>query len=587
MNPFRSQTSLSGLTWAVKEPDEQVVQRLTARLGVSDIVARVLVGRGIAPDDADSFLYPTLKNHLPNPLTLTDMERAAARIADAVCAGGPIGVMGDYDVDGATSTAILKLFLEKCGAPVLTFIPEREDGYGPNAGKMAEFKAAGCALVITADCGTTSFEAVEAGNACGLDVVILDHHDAEAKLPPAYAVVNPKRLDEDTGHPCRHLAAVGVVFLAVIAVNTMLRNRGFYAGKTEPNLMSFLDLVALGTVCDVVKLQGINRLLVKAGLNQMRLGQNQGIAALARLVNLSEPPTTYHLGYIFGPRINACGRVGKSDTGMRLLTCADAVTADILARELEDLNALRRDIESEVYLAAVAQVEQNPPQHPFIVVRGDGWHQGVVGIVAGRLKERYNLPVFALSVDGNEVKGSSRSVTGVDLGTLVMNALGKGILSRGGGHPMAAGFTLKKENLPAFEQYLTEQITPEKCRAAPSILEADGILHMNGITPELAADIDKIAPFGEANPEPKFIVKDVNIIRTTLLKNGHISCILSAADGGATIQSIAFRAEDTPMGRVMLAPKGQRVHIFGTLKKDSWRGREKIQIQIIDMMAAD
>ena len=587
MSLFTSQTSLSGLTWIVKEPDEQAVQRLMNQLGVSDVVARVLAGRGILPDAADSFLYPTLKSHLPNPLTLRDMERAATRIADAVCSGGPIGIMGDYDVDGATSTAVMKLFLEKCGAVALTFIPEREDGYGPNAPKMAEFKNAGCALVITADCGTTSFDAVKAGNACGLDVIILDHHDAESELPAAYAIVNPKRLDEDINHPCRHLAAVGVVFLTVIAVNTILRTRGFYKDKTEPNLMSFLDLVAVGTVCDVVKLQGVNRLLVKAGLAQMRLGQNQGINALSRLINLSEPPTTYHLGYMFGPRINACGRVGKSDTGMRLLTCADPVMADILAHELEDLNALRRDIESEVYLAAVDQVEQNPPKHPFIIVKGESWHQGVVGIVAGRLKERYNLPVFALSIEGGEVKGSSRSVTGVDLGALVMNAMSKGILSRGGGHPMAAGFTLKTENLPAFEQYLIEQITPDKCRAASNTLEADGVLHIGGITLDLAADIDKIAPFGEANPEPKFIIKDVNIVRTTLLKNGHISCILSAAGGGAAIQGIAFRAEETKMGQFMLNPHGKTVHILGTLKKDTWRGNEKIQIQITDVMAAD
>lgn len=578
--------SISGLTWEMQDTDEREVLTLTQRFGLPEVLARILSSRGITADTAEDFLNPTLKKNLPNPLTLKDMEKAANRMADSVMNGEAIGLMGDYDVDGATSTAVLRLFLEDLGIRVYTFIPEREEGYGPSAPKMQEFYDKGCRLVATLDCGMTAFEPIDFGTKLGLDVIVLDHHDAEKELPNAYAVVNPKRLDEPVSHPCRNMAAVGVVFLFTVALNTVLRSRGFYQGdKPEPNLIRFLDLVAFGTVCDVMKLQGVNRLFVKAGLNQLKKGENQGLVALMKLAKLEEIPKAYHLGYILGPRVNACGRVGHSDLGMQLLSCRDTIKASALAQQLEDLNLTRRDIEAAVLLDAMEQAEGKPHTDPFIFVKGENWHQGVIGIVAGRLKDRYNLPVFALSIEGDEVKGSSRSVQGVDLGTLVLNAVEKGILSRGGGHPLAAGFSLKREKLDDFYRYLQENITRDDFQDKSSVLEIDGILDIGGVTVELLDKLEHLAPFGEANPEPRFVIKDVMIKYVKPLKNGHISCALTGR-GGGHLNAIAFRVADTELGNRLMTARDAYFHIAGILKKDVWQGREKVQIQIQDMANA-
>lgn len=578
--------SVSGLAWEFKEYDERLSLALSQKLGLSELVSRTLTTRGVNLENAESYLRPTLKNNLPNPFSLKDMERAARRTAHAIINGEPIGLMGDYDVDGATSTALLKMFLQRSGIKTYCFIPDREDGYGPNAEKMKEFAKAGCKLVATLDCGMTAFDPIEYGTSiCGLDIIVLDHHDPEKTLPNAYAVVNPKRLDEPIDHPCRYMAAVGVVFLFVVALNNVLRAQGFYTNRPEPNLMPFLDLVAFGTVCDVVKLSGVNRLFVKSGLNQMRLGQNKGIAALAQLVGLEEAPTAYHLGYVFGPRINACGRVGKSDIGMRLLSTDDEIEAAALAQMLEDLNLTRRDIEAAVLQAATEQVEHRMSDDPFIVVQGEDWHQGVVGIVAGRLKDKYSLPVFALSIEGNEVKGSSRSVQGVDLGTLVMNAIEKKILSRGGGHPMAAGFSLHREKLADFYAYLKQNITQNQIHSNNDILEIDGLVDIGGINANLINQIDLLSPFGESNPEPRFAIKNVMIARPVLLKNGHIACTLTGR-GGKYLSAIAFRAEGTPLGDTLLNAKNKYFHVAGYLKQEHWRGKTKMQIQLHDIAVA-
>ncbi|MBR6411872.1 MAG: single-stranded-DNA-specific exonuclease RecJ [Alphaproteobacteria bacterium] len=578
--------SFQGLKWRLTSADDEQVRALAQKFNLPEVVAHILVSRGQTVETADAFLNPTLKNNLPNPLSLKDMEKAANRMADSVIRHEPIGIMGDYDVDGATSTALLKMLLEDLGITVHTFIPEREDGYGPNAKKMKEFWDLGCRLVATLDCGMTAFEPIKAGKDLGLDIIVLDHHDPEKTLPDAYAVVNPKRLDESPDHPCRYMAAVGVVFLFAVALNTVLRNRGFYSDKAEPNLIRYLDLVAFGTVCDVMKLQGVNRLFVKAGLNQMRKCENKGLAALSAHLQLDEPLTTYHLGYVLGPRVNACGRVGHSDMGMRLLSCRDSIKAAALAQQLDDLNLTRRDIEATVFLDAMEQVEsRSDPSDPFLLVKGEDWHQGVVGIVAGRLKDRYNLPVFALSIEGDEVKGSSRSVQGVDLGTLIMNALAKGILTRGGGHPMAAGFSLKKEKLDDFYTYLKENISPEIANTGASSLDIDGILDIGGVTPELVDKLDLLAPFGEANPEPRFMIQNVRISYAKLLKNGHISCSLTGR-GGGYLSAIAFRSADTELGNQLLKAQDTLFNVVGVLRHDNWRGQNKVQVQIQDMAKA-
>ncbi len=575
--------SLNNCIWDIPTPNEREIQTLIQKLSLPEIVARLLVLRGITLENAPTFLSPTLKNNLPNPNTLLDMERAAKRVADTVQAHEPIGIMGDYDVDGATSTAILKLFFESIHTTVFTFIPDREDGYGPNAKKMAEFKDKGCSVVLTADCGTTAYEAIESGTNLGLDVIILDHHNAEVVLPKCYAVVNPKRLDEPLDHPCRHLAACGVVFLFVVALNSELRRRGFYQEITEPNLLQFLDLVAFGTICDVVPLSPVNRLLVKSGLKQFHLEQNKGLNALCQRVNINEPVQPHHLGYILGPRINACGRVGQSDLGMQLLSCNDSIQTTLLAEQLESLNLARREIEADVMLQAIEQVESQPIAHPFLLVKGQNWHQGVVGIVAGRLKERYNLPVLVLSIEGNEIKGSSRSVTGIDIGTIIMNGLAKGVLTRGGGHPMAAGFSLTTNQLDAFEQYLIETITPDKITTDTNTIQTDGLMDIGGINLDLADNLTQLAPYGEGNNEPTFIVPNVQLEYVNLLKNGHIGCAFSDIVGHQ-LKAIAFKVADTTLGQELLSGLHQHFHLLGRIKKDSWHGQTKVQLQIMDAM---
>ena len=579
-----STPSLNGFVWHILSCSDRAAQMLADRFSIPESMARVLVERDVPFDDVEAFLYPKLREHLPHPFSLKDMEKAAARMATAVMAKEPIGIMGDYDVDGATSTAVLKLYLEKCGVKVLTFIPERDDGYGPNAKKMQEYKEAGCHVVATLDCGTTAFEPIKAGTDLGLDVIVLDHHNAESVLPDAYAVVNPKRLDEDIDHPCRYMAAVGVVFLFVVALNKTLREKGFWQGKTEPNLIQFLDLVAFGTICDVIKLTGVNRLLVKTGLAQMATGQNVGLSALARLVNLEERPNAYHLGYLFGPRVNACGRVGTSELGMKLLSCQDPLEADVLAHELETFNTLRKDIENEVLAQATDQVnEQLAAKRPFIVVQGKDWHCGVIGIVAGRLKERYNLPVFALTCDKDEIKGSSRSVKGVDIGNLIIQAVSEGIVSHGGGHAMAAGFSLQQDKLPDFISFLTKNIKAEQILENIPSLDISGVFNLSGITLDFAKSLQLLAPFGEGNPEPLFVIQHVRIPYCKLLKNGHISCSLVNEDG-RTMKAVAFRAADTELGQQMLNSHGN--HFFDvavTVQATMWRAVEQVQIHIVDM----
>ncbi|MBO5997910.1 MAG: DHH family phosphoesterase, partial [Alphaproteobacteria bacterium] len=374
--------SLSKKKWIYRPADEDLIVRVAQQYDLPEVMARILVSRQI--ENLDRFLSPTLRNDLPNPETLRDVTKTAERIADSVERGEVIGIMGDYDVDGATSSALLKLFLQSIGIKSRVFIPDRDDGYGPNSKKMQEFYDAGIRLVATVDCGMTAFEPIDFGTKLGLDVVIIDHHEPERMLPNAYAVVNPKRLDEDPKHPCHSMAAVGVVFLVVVALNKILRERGFYDDKIkEPDLRQWLDLVAFGTVCDVVPLKGVNRLFVKSGLKQVLANKNIGLKALSKISKIHEKISSYHLGYILGPRINAGGRVGKSDLGMRLLSTFDEVEAAMIANELEELNILRRKIEGEVLQEAIVQAQKDIDEgNPFILVRGNGWHQGVVGIVA-------------------------------------------------------------------------------------------------------------------------------------------------------------------------------------------------------------
>lgn len=403
--------SLGGNLWKIANCDERLSELISQRYNLPAIVARILALRDIAVDEVQNFIEPRLQNLMPNPFVLKDMEKAAKRIAKAVMEHQKVAIIGDYDVDGATSSAVLRLFLEALGVKPEVHIPERDEGYGPSIKAVDDFKALGAQLLITADCGTTAFEVLEYATAQGMDVVVLDHHEAEVKLPKIYAIVNPKRLDEENDYPyLRYMAAVGVVFMTIVAINRELREQGYFKDNIEPNLMQWLDLVALGTVCDVVPLKGLNRAYVRQGLKIMANRGNIGLTALIDKSAISEAPSAFHLGYVLGPRINACGRVGESCMGNKLLCMQDVYAANNLADKLNEFNAQRKDIEAYVMLSAIEILEGTPQSYPIAFVYGKDWHQGVIGIVAGKLKERYNLPSFVMSIEADEVKGSARSI---------------------------------------------------------------------------------------------------------------------------------------------------------------------------------
>ena len=579
--------SLGGNLWVKTSADERQTEMLCQRSGLPYLICRILASRGITAEGVESFLNPKLQNLMPNPSCLKDMDKAAKRLAAAVWAGEKIGIIGDYDVDGATSSSVLRRFLEFFGLTVRVHIPDREEGYGPSLQAFEEFAAQNIRLAVTTDCGTTAFEVLDNAAADGFDVLVVDHHEAEARLPKVVAVVNPKRLDEDNDYPyLKYLAAVGVVFLLIVAVNRELRNSGYYEKHAAPDLLQLLDLVALGTVCDVVPLSGLNRAYVKQGLKIMSLRQNEGIKALSDIAGLNEAPTAFHLGYVLGPRINAGGRVGDASAGNRLLCTHDAETAKALAEELNKFNIERKDIEAYVLLQAIEQLESTPQEYPMAFVSGTDWHQGVVGIVAGKLKERYNLPAFVMSVEHDEVKGSARSIPGIDLGALIMSAKEKGILTKGGGHIMAAGFSLNEAKMEDFRRFAGEYIRGKLGgETVTPVVEFDGVVSLSGANLDLAEKLQSLEPFGAGNPEPRIVIENVKIIRPSIIGSGHVRCFLGGDNGGG-LKAIAFRAADNAIGAAMLQANGERFDVAGQLRKDIWQGKTYVQFIIEDMMAA-
>lgn len=581
-------TSLNGNRWIMQSADDRAAQALALQMDLPLILAQILSARGVDVASAPNFLNPKLSNLMPDPYSLKDMKKAAERLADAVMNNEKIGIIGDYDTDGATSTAVLKMFLETLGVQVATHIPEREEGYGPSEGAFAEFKAFGANLIVTVDCGTTAFDVLNQASADGFDVIVLDHHEAEALLPNVLAVVNPKRLDEENDYPyLKFMAAVGVVFMSVAAVNRVLREKGYYQTHQEPDLKQYLDLVALGTVCDVVPLLGLNRAYVKQGLKVMATRQNIGLKALSDVAHLEQAPTAYHLGYVLGPRLNAGGRVGKASTGSALLCANDNVVAQKLAEELNTYNTERKDIESFVLLEAIEMLEGTPQEYPMAFVAGSNWHQGVIGIVAGKLKERYNLPSFVMSIEDDEVKGSARSIAGLDLGALIMAAKEKGLLTKGGGHTMAAGFSLNENQIEPFKvfagEYIKNRLGSEKL--VPEI-NIDASVALSGANLSLAETLATLEPFGAGNQEPTLLISGVQILRPMLVGVGHVRCLLSK-EGAPRLKAVAFRSADTAVGKAMLAAKGERYDIVGKLRTDSWQGQTMVQFIIEDMRSVD
>jgi single-stranded-DNA-specific exonuclease len=578
--------SISGRRWRERSADLRMAAAMSEHHCLPEIVGRMLAQRGIDLAAAPWFLTPRLRDQLPDPSHLIDMDRAVARIVAAVERGERIVVFGDYDVDGATSAALLQRFFAAVGVAIGIYVPDRmREGYGPNAPALARLKAEGAGLVITVDCGTTAHDALAAAAADGLDVIVIDHHVAEPLLPQAFAVVNPNRLDESSLYG--NLAAIGLTYLLVVALNRALRKAGRYGGDAEPDLLQWLDLVALGTVCDVVPLNGLNRAFVAQGLRLARRGPNAGMAALASVAGLGGTIDAYQLGFGIGPRVNAGGRVGAADLGARLLATDDPELAADLARRLDEHNRERREIEAAALEQAIAQVEGTPQSPALVFVASEGWHPGVIGIVAARLKDRYNRPACVVAVDGAVGRGSGRSVPGIALGPAVIAARQAGLLINGGGHAMAAGFTVASEQIEGLREFLAARLGDgfDVSGLVPE-LSIDGALSAAAAQGRLIEHIDRLAPFGSANPEPRFAFPSLRIAHAEPVGTGHLRVSLADPLGGEQLRGIAFRVADMPLGRFLTEMRGRAVHIAGHLRRDTWRGGDAVQVQIDDAAPA-
>jgi single-stranded-DNA-specific exonuclease len=564
---------------------------MVQRHALPEPLARIVAGRGVDLDALETYLDPSLKRLMPDPHVITDMEPATMRIANAITRGERIAIFGDYDVDGATSAALLAAFLRTAGADPLIHIPDRIfEGYGPNIGAIQSLVDRGAKLLVTVDCGTTSLEPLAEARRIGIDVVVIDHHQADELLPPAVAIVNPNRLDDLS--QLTHLAAVGLVFVTVVSINGELRRRGFWtATRAEPDLLSFLDLVALGTVADVVPLKGLNRAFVAKGLLAMRRRERIGLTALMDAARLSGPPEPWHLGFLLGPRINAGGRIGRADLGVTLLLEQDVSEAARIAAELDRLNRERQVIEQATLGLAEAEAMAAlglEDKGAVIVTASEGWHPGVLGLVAARLKERFGRPAFAIALEpGDTGSGSGRSIAGVDLGRAVRLAVAEGLLLKGGGHAMAAGVTLKKGALASFRAFLEEKLAHDvEVARRDSALLIDAAMTATALTSEFHTTIARAGPFGAGNPEPIVALPSHAIVFADPVGQAHVRVRLKSKDG-SFLNAIAFRAVGQKLGDALLKNRGQMMHVAGSLALDRWNGQERVQLRIIDVARAD
>jgi single-stranded-DNA-specific exonuclease len=585
--------SATGRVWRDRLDERGAAQALAIaqRHELPDLLARILAGRGVAVEGAKSFLDPTVRDLMPDPNRLAGMGAAAARLADAIEHRETIAIFGDYDVDGATAAATLARFLRHSGVAPLIHIPDRIfEGYGPNEEAIRALAGRGTRLLVTVDCGTTSHEPLAEAHRLGVDVIVIDHHLADETLPPAFAVVNPNRLDDVSG--LGYLAAVGVVFMTVVALNRELRVRGFWkATRPEPDLLTLIDLVALGTVADVVPLRDLNRAFVAKGLLAMRRRDNGGLTALMDVARLGGPPEPWHLGFLLGPRINAGGRIGRATLGVDLLLAEDPSECARIATELDRLNRDRQVIE----VATLAQAEAEAlaalgveEKGAVVVTASEGWHPGVVGLVAARLKEKFGRPAFAIAIEpGGVGTGSGRSIAGVDLGRVVREAVRQKILLKGGGHAMAAGVTLRKGELAPFRAHLEGALgeAVETARRA-DVLPIDGALSAAGANPETVAMIARAGPFGAGNPEPVIVLPAHTIVFADEVGQSHLRVRLRAGDGTA-ITAIAFRSVGQKLGTAIIQRRGQSVHAAGSLAIDRWQGEERVQFRLLDIAPAD
>jgi single-stranded-DNA-specific exonuclease len=585
--------SACGRAWRdrLDERGSALALAIAQRHDVPELLARILAGRGVQVDEVESFLDPTVRALMPDPHVLAGMEAAAARLADAVQRGETVAIFGDYDVDGATAAATLARFLRHAGLAPIIHIPDRIfEGYGPNVEAIRTLAARGATLLVTVDCGTTSHEPLAEARRLGLETIVIDHHLADEALPDALAVVNPNRLDDLSA--LGHLAAVGLVFMTVVALNRELRDRGFWTTERPgPDLLGMLDLVALGTVADVVPLKGLNRAFVSKGLLALRSRENVGLTALMDIARLGGPPEPWHLGFLLGPRINAGGRIGRATLGVDLLLQADSTECARLAAELDRLNRERQTIEVETLAQAEAEAMAAlglEEKGAVVVTAAEGWHPGVVGLVAARLKERYGRPAFAIALEpGGIGTGSGRSIAGVDLGRAVRRAVTEGLLVKGGGHAMAAGVTLRKDALAAFRAYLEDALGAAVASArSTDALSVDGALTAGGATNETIATLAQAGPFGSGNPEPIVAFPAHTLTYAEEVGQAHVRVRLRAGDG-AIINGIAFRSVGQKLGAALLQSRGRSVHVAGCLALDRWQGEEQVQMRVRDVAPAD
>jgi single-stranded-DNA-specific exonuclease len=581
--------SVRGFTWRERldRAGAGTALAMSQRYALPELLGRVLAARGVGLDEVPVALAPTVKALMPDPSTLRDMDAGAVRLAEAIVAQEQVALFGDYDVDGACSCAQLARFLSAHGLRPRVYIPDRmTEGYGPNAKAIESLARDGATLILMLDCGTTSFEPLAAARPLGVDVVVVDHHQADERLPEVAALINPNRQDDVSG--LGHLCSAGLVFMLLVATARELRRRGHNAGgHAPPDLLDLLDLVALATVCDVVPLRGLNRAYVARGLQVLRQRRNIGLKALADAAGLAVPPTAYHLGFVLGPRINAGGRIGDAGLGARLLALGDDTEAARIAVLLDKLNRERKAIETQMLEEAMLRADtclDAHPDAPILVVASEGFHKGVVGLVASRLVERFHRPACVIAWDEHgQGTGSLRSIDGVDIGAAVRAAVAAGHLAKGGGHAMAAGLSVARDRLDALGAFLHARLA-DKTAVARSVrvLHIDGALTPASVTEELMGLIERAGPFGQGNAEPRFAFPAQRVKFAKVVGNAHVRCVLEGGDG-ARLDAVAFRAADQPVGAALLTASGLPLHVAGHLRRDTWNGRDRRELVVEDV----
>ena len=576
-------SSVSGKNWLFKKFNSSDVTKFTENFSLTEIVAKLLSIRKKNIDDIALFLDPKIKNLLPNPLHLKDMKSAIERTYKSIIKSELIGIFGDYDVDGASSTALLARYFLSINQKIQTYIPNRQtEGYGPNNLGFNNLISNGAKIIFTVDCGTLSFGPINFAQKLNVDVIVLDHHQSDVKLPEACAIVNPNRYDDTS--ELNYLCAAGVCFVFLIALNKKLRDENWFKNNNinEPNILNFLDLVSLGTVCDVVPLIGLNRAIVKQGLKIIKKRSNLGLKTLYDLCNIESQPTTFDLGFRLGPRINAGGRVGKASHGAELLISNDPEKTYQIALDLDKSNKERQAI--ELMLSEQINLEvKNYHNHPVLVMSGNNWHEGIIGIVASRIKEKYNKPTILISLQQNIGKGSARSVVGFDIGSQIIKAVQCGILQKGGGHKMAGGFILKKENIPTFRDFLIKNFEKSNINSSASTnLYLDSIIAPSALNEVFFDEINCLAPFGSGNSEPKFVIENIKVISANIVGNNHIKLVLSGKDG-TVFKSLAWNAINTPLEPFLNNKNRKRINIAGKIHLNQWRGERKVEFMIEDI----